>query len=248
VAWTAILTLFALTYLLTVVWFIPRASIAGIPLNENALVMSGSPFGYLMFLGFLPVLNAVSDWISVNFTRWMLRININGGNKKRLENSRIRFAWMVIDFAVALVLCLLVYFAVFVVLQIFSLLGWQGIDVQKILKTVQEEPWSSQSNWLLLLSITNFLPTAIHLGLWASSKVSTIDPEKTAELTSFLAGGHKGVEEVIPIIKEELFYRKYVALVITAFLSLIFFIFTAWLIPRIAGHALEHNWFGNSVG
>ena len=154
----------------------------GIVLAKGALTSSGMSFVALVFLGLLPLLNAVSDWVSINATRAFIARMQAGAS--RGEVGRLYFY----DFAIALALTLIVYAAALAVIWMMQRFGWQ-VDVKSVLVELRDNPWSGQSTWLLTLAVTNFIPTLIHVALWMFGNVQSRDADTRSDIEQFLRDG-----------------------------------------------------------
>lgn len=119
-------------------------------------------FAILFFLGWLPLLNALCDFISVGLTQYFLG---------RMQGGRWSLRWWLADALSAVILVLALYWLVIGLLFLLRWFGW-GVEPRTILAQFLDDPFSLM--WLLLLSLTNIFPTLAHwclglAGLWADS-------------------------------------------------------------------------------
>ena len=166
----------------------------GIVLAKRALTSGGAPFLCLMFLGLLPLLNAVSDWASINATRVFIARMQAGASRGEVRRL------YVYDFAIALALTIIVYAAALAVIRMMQRFGWQ-VDVKSVLVELRDKPWSGQSTWLLTLAVTNFIPTLIHVALWMFGSVQSRAADTRADIEQFLRdGGTTAPRQIAPTI------------------------------------------------
>jgi hypothetical protein len=228
-------------YLMALAWLIPALPSFGVALRKDALSISNTSFTLLFFVGLMPLLNAISDWASVNFTRCVLQQNRSAAS----SGQHVSLVWLFLDVAVAVALCFVVYAGALLALRQMAIFGWTGIDIRKILDGLSSNPWSGQSNWLLLLALTNLLPTAYHLALWFAEKITRVDPNSWAELQEFLEGKSDARDQVIPIIQSELFLRRHFERGILIFICLGILAIATWCVPWLAGVARDSGLFNH---
>jgi len=121
--------------------------------RENWAAANSPSFTLLFFLGWLPVLNGLFDFLSVSLTQYFLT---------RMQEQRWTLLWWGIDVLTALLLVFGLYGLVIFLLFAMQWLGW-GVDPHAIIQQFLNDPRSSL--WLLLLAMTNILPTLLHWGL-----------------------------------------------------------------------------------
>jgi len=114
---------------------------------------------WLFSMGWMPVINALFDWISLGITRELLR---------RMTRSPV---WMwggvVLDVITGVVLTLCLLWLAFQILHFMQWCGWP-VDAQAVRAAFIANPFDPQVSWLAMLALTNLLPTLWHLGvsLW----------------------------------------------------------------------------------
>ena len=111
----------------------------------------------LLFLGFLPLINAVADWLSTGLTRCLLR----QGTAGRL------WLWGPVDLVLGAGVFFLLGFAVIGTVRLVEVLGGPAlVDLAVILgpETVEESILHSPGNylWLYATFLSTLLPTALH--------------------------------------------------------------------------------------
>ena len=237
-SWQAVARVAALSvaYLL---WFVGVAALLpilpgwGIVLREGALSSGAMPFVLLMFLGLLPLLNAVSDWVSINATRAFIARMQAGASHG--EVGRLYFY----DFAIALALTLIVYAAALAVIWMMQRFGWQ-VDVKSVLIELRDNPWSGQSTWLLTLAVTNFIPTLIHVALWMFGSVQSRDADTRADIEQFLRdGGGSAPRQIAPTIVSMLRIQPWLERAMVLSLTLALFPLFAICVPWAADWLLQ---------
>ncbi len=133
-------------------------------IGENRVLREdGLVFVVLVFLGLLPILNAVFDTISVVVTRAFLR--------RYLATGRGWFWMTVVDLLVAVGLTVLLYWSVMHLFEVLQWLGWR-IDAKGMRDQFRADPTNPQVSWILAMALTNIIPTLLHLslavaGLWS---------------------------------------------------------------------------------
>ena len=213
----ATLSVTYLVWLVGIAMLLPTLPGRGIVLAKGALTSSSTPFISLFFLGLLPLLNAVSDWVSINATRVFIARMQAGAS--RGEVGRLYFY----DVAIALALTLIVYAAALAVIWMMQRFGWQ-VDVKSVLVELRDNPWSGQSTWLLTLAITNFIPTLAHVALWMFGSVQPRDDETRSHIEQFLRdGGSSALRQIAPTIVSMLRIQPWLerAMVLSLTLALI---------------------------
>jgi hypothetical protein len=113
-------------------------------------------FPVVMFLGFLPLLNAWADFASVGLTRWRLRCGVQG---HLVFNA-------VLDAAAAAAILLLLAFAIIATVHFVSPAdGLPLIDMPAVFTGLHDTP--GQYWWLGFMLFSTLLPTLIHLAIGA---------------------------------------------------------------------------------
>lgn len=160
---TAILRLLSPVLLIVVVlffslapWFLLKVS----SINVEVRKFDRNMFTVIFFFCSLPVLNAISDWFSVSFTQFCLR-----HYESKLKQW---WVWIIADLLVALVLIVSLFFCIFALLEYMEFWGWP-VNPRQMLITFIENPFAQQNIWLILLVLTNLVPTILHLVLIATA-------------------------------------------------------------------------------
>ena len=111
-------------------------------------------FVILFFLATLPLINGLSDWLSVSFTQFCL--------SKYQQKQAKWWLWLTFDLLVAIVMLLALFSTIFLILFFMQSVGW-GVDAAKMLQDFQTDEFNQQNLWILALVITNLAPTMLHL-------------------------------------------------------------------------------------
>lgn len=181
----AIFIFYFIVYGSTVYW-LPQLT------STKELDVKNLPFIFLFFLGILPLLNGLADWISLNATRKFIE-DMQGSNKA----IAWLYAW---DIGIAFILTLLIYGGSLGILHAMQYAGW-GVDVRAILVDLRDHPWGGQSNWFLALAITNFVPTIVHIALRISDKTKPLDNELCEDIGEFLkSNGNNATTQIASTI------------------------------------------------
>ncbi len=175
-AWWALLALVGVA-----TWLVPQLPQWGIPLPPNDLFASSVGFVLLMYFAFAPLLNGLSDWLSVNITRSLLKRYIAKAELGGVTGWQFHAA----DLGSALALTAALYAAMVGVLSFMQWAGWQ-ISVPEMLRELERNPWVGSSQWLLLMALTNLVPTLYHLALWLAGKAWARKPAIRADLDAAL--------------------------------------------------------------
>ncbi|NQW09688.1 MAG: hypothetical protein HQ481_07395 [Alphaproteobacteria bacterium] len=137
---------------------------AAIPVPEQTV---GAVAAVLLFLGVLPLLNGVFDWLSIGVTRWCLRRGVRSGWSA--------IGWGVLDAGAALVL--------------FTGLGWSLIltvhamngvaaapllDLQGLFDDLRRDETQGDYIWLYAMIFSTVVPTGLHLALSTFSLIAMI--------------------------------------------------------------------------
>jgi hypothetical protein len=205
----------------------------GVAMKASALQSDSESFILLTFLAALPFVNTLSDWLSVNATREFLaraRVGAKRGNVAR---------FYLYDFLIALLLTFFVYAATLAILYGMQSAGWQ-VDVRSILTALRDDPWGGSSAWLLLMAVTNFIPTIVHLVLYASNRAQPRTPDVLADIQQFLSsGGTQATHQIAPTIIYVLRIQRWLELATIASLTLALVPLFAICLPWAAGWLLE---------
>jgi hypothetical protein len=118
--------------------------------------MDGRPSAAIMFLGFLPLLNAWADFASIGLTRWRLRLGVQ---RHLVFNAAL-------DAIAALAILLLLAFAIIATVHfIRPPSGAPLIDLPALFAALRDTP--DQYWWLGFMLFSTLLPTLIHLAVGA---------------------------------------------------------------------------------
>lgn len=111
---------------------------------------------WLFYLGWMPFVNALFDYISLGITRELLR---------KMTRS---FAWMwggvLLDLAAGVFLTLGLLWMTFQVIHFLQWCGWP-VDAETIRYTFISDPFDPKVSWLPLFAVSNLLPTIWHVGM-----------------------------------------------------------------------------------
>jgi hypothetical protein len=150
--------------------------------NSKWLAASEMTFTMMLFLGVLPLCNALFDWLSVGTTRICLR--------QITANRHWAVGLIVLDIVLGLVLTIGLITLVLKILQWMQAAGW-GIDSKAMVVAFRANPLDPQVSWIAMLALTNMLPTLIHLAMsfWglASSQMRMPREHVGAQVHSLLA-------------------------------------------------------------
>ncbi|WP_415846528.1 hypothetical protein, partial [Vibrio aerogenes] len=145
---------FTLFSLVVLCWFLlPYFTDLNANIESSELQVGSSNWISIFFLGSLPALNGLSDWLSVSFTQYCL--------SRYSSESNNWCIWLLLDFMVALLMLLLVFAGVFGILYIAQLSGW-GVNAKDFFDAFKSAPFSQDNRWIVLLVVTNLLPTLVH--------------------------------------------------------------------------------------
>ena len=110
----------------------------------------------LLFLGFLPLLNAAADFASVGLTRWLLRRGVRGN-----------LAWHAgLDALSALAVLLALGFALIATVHLARPAGGAPlIDLAALFADLRDPVAAHDYYWLYFCFFSTLLPTALHLGV-----------------------------------------------------------------------------------
>jgi hypothetical protein len=122
--------------------------------DTGQLSASKLAFTIMLFMGILPLCNALFDWLSVGFTRYCLR---------SMASGKLSAAVLVVaDIVIGLLLTVGLFALVLKILQWMQLAGW-GIDAKAVVTAFRANPLDPQVSWIAMLALTNMLPTLVHL-------------------------------------------------------------------------------------
>lgn len=120
---------------------------------------TGNAFILLFFLGWIPLVNAAFDFISLAATRELLRGIIRSPARM--------WAGVILDLFLGVALTFGLLWTLFQILHFLQWCGWP-VDAHGIRLAFIENPLNPQVSWLAMLAVTNLLPTIWHLvvSLW----------------------------------------------------------------------------------
>lgn len=132
----------------------------------------------VLFLGLLPVVNALWDWVSLGLSRFLLtRIAWDTENRVFIDTF-----YAILDLIAAAVFLALMAFTIFTVLALAETLHRLGgaspvLDASALLAGFRANPFSADHAWLFLMVLTTLVPTALHfMGALASVVTSWTSP------------------------------------------------------------------------
>lgn len=123
----------------------------------------------IVFLGLLPLVNVVFDWLSLGATRFFLR---------RAKQSPFPLANTILDFVVGLALIVPLALAITATLQAVNLITAAGgatqawVDVPHILATIRQNPTDVAVWWIYVTLFSTLLPTLAHFVIASGSLVT----------------------------------------------------------------------------
>ncbi|MEM1389528.1 MAG: hypothetical protein AAGG45_00475 [Pseudomonadota bacterium] len=165
----------------------------------------------LVFLGVLPLLNALFDWLSIGFTRWLLNTGLRKGG------------WWGLAFAmVDLIVAALALFALMIVtigfLEWLNALSAAGggnpvLDIRGLIETLKTDPDNPSVWWIYVTIFTTFIPSLVNLVLgglsvirglpgltpWVSRQILTTDIASISEFRRWAAAAWLSLQLVIAI-------------------------------------------------
>ncbi len=129
-------------------------------------IVNGTQIKLLIMIGFLPILNALFDFLSIGFTRYQLRKALETGN-------------FIIHGIIDLVFGVLLFIALaFAILIGYSILqtpdGGQLLNISEILRDVRVRP--EHYSWLYITFASTLLPTFLHVILIVTTWLFDIIP------------------------------------------------------------------------
>lgn len=137
---------------------------AAIPIPEQRV---GAVAAWLLFLGVLPLLNGVFDWLSIGVTRWCLRRGVRSG--------RSALIWGGADLGVALLLFTGLGFSLILTVHAMnSVAAVPLLDLQGLFDDLRREETRGDYIWLYAMIFSTVVPTGLHLALSAFSLIAMI--------------------------------------------------------------------------
>lgn len=165
----------------------------------------------LLFLGVLPLLNAVFDWLSIGFTRWLLNTGLRKGG------------WWGLVFALAdLIVAVVALFMLMIVM--IGFLEWLNVlsaagggnpvfDIRGLIEILKTNPDNPSVWWIYVTVFTTFVPSMVNLVLgglsvirglpgltpWVSRQILTTDIASISEFRRWAAAAWLSLQLVIAI-------------------------------------------------
>ena len=173
-----------------------------------------TPSGWtlLIFLGALPLVNAIFDWLSLGFTRWLLR-------KGQTDRGWWPLLYALIDLAVAIASLFLVMICSLAYLQLLNAAiiaggGNVALNVTGLLEQLRVDPASPAVWWVYVTIFTTFIPSLCNLvigGLsllrgipylspWAARQFLPVSPVDIGGLQRTLAIGFFTLQFAIALV------------------------------------------------
>lgn len=180
-----------------------------VTVETDAFESDSLSFVWMLFFSIVPIINALSDWLSVSLTQYLLRC-YRGAKKKK---------WLLLmaDIFVAMLLVPVLFFAVFGCLRAMQACGWE-IDAVAMIQGFLDAPFSRESFWIVLMALTNLIPTAIHFGImilgYLQQRFSSIHHEAKAWLQQLDAGqqlSHQASAKLVVHLYAEPYFTLFVA-------------------------------------
>ena len=125
------------------------------------------PAALIAFLGLLPLVNVVWDWVSLEITRGLLAASLVGGRLRALACSAL-------DLGGAIVCLTLLAITTAAAIEAFNLLAVRSggkplLELQAVLEGVREDPGAVMYWWIYVMLFSTFVPTLAHAGIAATS-------------------------------------------------------------------------------
>ena len=140
----------------------------------------------LLFLGFLPLINAPFDWICLGLTRALLRRGLELGKWWPVALS-------LVDASLATVFVTLLALAMVIGVQIFDGLALHGggspvLPLDKLFDGIAAEPTTPSYWWVYALLLSTMIPSLVNLGIGATSLLAGV-PGLPSFLVRFIRSG-----------------------------------------------------------
>lgn len=143
----------------------------------------GEVAALLLFLGTLPILNGLADFLSLGLTRWTMRQGLR-------EGERI-WAWMLADLAAGLALLLLLGFAIIAYVHAVRFPdGTPLADLPAVFAEIRTAPAAYW--WVYVMLFTTLLPTLLHLLVASFGGVLQLSPWLRSHIADGLERGAQG--------------------------------------------------------
>jgi hypothetical protein len=147
-----------------------------------------TPFALLLFTVFLPALNAPFDWVSLAISRHLIRWTASAGSHwlASLANEFARLVVILVDFAIAVMLSIVIVAATAGGVALFNLVHLEaggagmGFTVSERLAAIRADPADPQFWWIYVMIFSTLLPTLLHIfvvaGAWGYVVVGRFTP------------------------------------------------------------------------
>jgi hypothetical protein len=122
----------------------------------------------LLFLGLLPLANAVFDYGSVGLTRWLLRLGTRAGRGRAALFGAL-------DLGAALVAFHLLGCTLIVLVHLMNTLAQEPLlDLGRLFAELGDEARRGDYVWLWAMVFSTFLPTVLHVAVACTSLVALV--------------------------------------------------------------------------
>jgi hypothetical protein len=143
-------------------WFILITGLVAALWAAAAPVGSGVPLA-LLFLGYLPLVNAPLDWLSLGLTRGLLR-------EAWLRGRSWGLLYSVLDLATALVCMFLLILLAVAAIRMANWAATKGggaplLDLPAVLAGLRADPGGAAHYWVYFMFLSTLIPTVVHAGL-----------------------------------------------------------------------------------
>ncbi|MEO0810432.1 MAG: hypothetical protein AAFW82_07320, partial [Pseudomonadota bacterium] len=169
-----------------------------VSLVQSASGFNQNAYTFFLFLGFLPLLNAVFDFGSLGLTRFCLRRGLRPGFLVSLK-------WSLIDaLAAALLFAGLVLAAILLVHWVRTGDGEALADLNAIFRGIADDPHSYW--WLYLTFFSTLIPTLLHLGVACFSFIALAPAPLQRALAGWVSAmdrngfANRGARYILPLI------------------------------------------------
>ena len=170
------------------------------------------PWTLLCFLGALPLVNALYDWISIGFTRWLLSFGLH-----KKDARGVLFAMVDLVVATLLLGALMITCITYIEwLNRLSIAGGgeQVLNIRQLLDDLRDNPGHSSLWWVYVTIFTTYIPSMFNLVLgglsvvrgipgingWISAKVLPTDPSHMTVVERFAASAWLAAQVVVAIV------------------------------------------------
>lgn len=159
--WMGLVVLLAVCVLVAILWTLPRAE------HLELLLIP-------VFLGLLPIANALFDWVSLGFTRGLLYAIY-----RCHHTGLLALGWAVLDILLALLFLLGIATLTTALLALLNAFGdaYVGktlIDLGELLGGLKEAPAALDYAWIHFMMLSTLAPTLVHFTLAGAALVLTV--------------------------------------------------------------------------